>query len=66
MNSTQGGYSRTSSVHPVPYHLPKKSVSTLFDSGIIRSTEFASKKEGNDYNVKTTGVIYELYPGIKS
>ena len=65
VDSTQRGYSQTSSVHPVPYHLPRESVSTLLDSGTIRSTEFASKKEG-DCNVKVTGVTYKPHPDIKS
>ena len=78
--STQGGYSWTSPVHPVPYHLPRESVSTLLDSGSksvicllspwavqtsrdIRSTEFASKKEGNGCNIKVRGVTYKPHPG---
>ena len=67
VDSTQRGYSQTSSVHPVPYHLPRESVSTLLDSETIRSTEFASKKAGDDdCTVKVTGVTYELHPDIKS
>ena len=54
VDSTQGGYSRTSPVHPVPYHLPKESVSTLLDSETIRSTEFASEKEGNARDLRTS------------
>ena len=40
-------------------------MSTLLDLGIIRSTEFTSKKKG-DYNVMVTGVTYELHSDIKS
>ena len=29
----------------------------------IRSTEFASKKEGDDCNIKLTGVTYKFHPG---
>ena len=65
VGSTQRGYSQSSPVHPVPYHLPRKSLSTLPDSGTIRLTEFTSKKEG-DCNVKITGVTHELHPDIKS
>ena len=32
MDSIQEGYSRTSLVHPVPYHLLRKSVLALLDS----------------------------------
>ena len=32
VDSTQGGYSQTSFVHPVPYHLPRKSVLALLNS----------------------------------
>ena len=80
---TQEGYSRTSPVHPLPWHLPRKSVLTLLDSGsksviclsspwavqtsiAIRSMEFTSKKEGDDCNIKVTGVTYKPHPDIKS
>ena len=59
-------YSRTSPLHPVPYHLPRKSVSTLLYLGTIRSTKFASKKKSDDCNVKVTDVTYKLHPDIMS